>query len=121
MALQIAVPEGKYISLTTFRRNGEPVSTPVEFVVLGGFIYVRTVPGSGKVKRLRGNHHVRLASCTMGGKVRGQYVDGDADLVEEEKDGRIHQEFERKYGLFYRLGSKLRKERSQMVRIQLLT
>jgi len=43
----------RYLSLSTFRRNGAEVATPVWFAADGAKLYVFTLADSGKVKRLR--------------------------------------------------------------------
>jgi hypothetical protein len=42
-----ALRDARFISVTTFRRSGEGVATPVEFVARDGAIYVRTLADSG--------------------------------------------------------------------------
>jgi PPOX class probable F420-dependent enzyme len=49
------------VSLTTFRKNGVAVATPVGFVERHGTIYVRTSAATGKVKRIRNSGRVMLA------------------------------------------------------------
>jgi hypothetical protein len=61
----------KYISLTTFRKNGLAVPTPVWFAEQNGKLYVQTPSDSGKCKRIRNNPQVRIAPCTMRGKITG--------------------------------------------------
>jgi len=95
--------KASYISLETHRKNGEPVRTPVWVVVDGGLLYVRTDPTSGKVKRIRRDQHVRVARANMGGKVSGDWVDGEARLVDEKESSRIMELFLKKYGLQIRL------------------
>ena len=58
------IASGKYVSLTTFRRNGSPVATPVGALVSDGVLYVLTPPDTGKVKRIRRNSIVGIAPCT---------------------------------------------------------
>ena len=57
----------KNINLTTFRKSGNEVPTPVWFVVLEGKLYVRTEASSGKVKRIRNNGRVEPAPSTVRG------------------------------------------------------
>jgi uncharacterized protein len=68
--LGVAITDEKYVLLTTFRRNGDPVATPIWIVGLpdgaGGFV---TEVASGKVKRIRNNPSVTLQACSMRGKV----------------------------------------------------
>jgi len=59
-----------FVSLTTFRKSGDGVSTPVWILRDGDSLIVTTPIGSGKVKRLRNNSAVTLAPCTRMGKVK---------------------------------------------------
>jgi hypothetical protein len=61
----------KYVCLTTFRKNGLGVNTPVWFAEQAGRLYVKTRNDSGKYKRIRNNPRVRVAPCTMRGKITG--------------------------------------------------
>src|SRR5689334_18846042 len=56
------------ISLETYRRNGEPVRTPVWFLKENGILYVHTGDNTGKVKRIRRNPKVRVAPSHFRGK-----------------------------------------------------
>ena len=64
--------------LTTFRRGGEAVGTPLSIVVTGGKAYFVTAGDSGKARRLAHTDRVTLAPCTVGGKVTGKAVEGKA-------------------------------------------
>jgi PPOX class probable F420-dependent enzyme len=64
--------------LTTFRRGGEAVGTPLSIVVTGGKAYFVTAGDSGKAQRLAHTDRVILAPCTVGGKVTGEAVEGRA-------------------------------------------
>jgi PPOX class probable F420-dependent enzyme len=55
---------GKYLSLTSFRRDGTGVATPVWFVEAGGRLLVETDAGSYKVRRIRRDPQVTIAPCT---------------------------------------------------------
>src|SRR5215470_15122623 len=55
----------KYLSLTSFRKSGVPVRTPVWFAEAEGKLYLFTNPKSGKAKRIRNNPRVLIAPCTM--------------------------------------------------------
>jgi PPOX class probable F420-dependent enzyme len=59
----------RFVSLTTFRRSGEPVSTPVWVGRDGASLVVLTPSGSGKVKRLRHDPRVEIRPCGRFGKV----------------------------------------------------
>ena len=66
-----AIRGQKYISLTTFRKSGETVATPVWFGEDGDKLYIMTRSDMGKTKRIRNNPQVRVAPCTVRGKVTG--------------------------------------------------
>jgi len=95
----------KYISLETFRKGGEAVRTPVWFVENNGMLYVRTSVDTGKYKRIRNNKSVRLAPCDMRGKVKGEWVSGEASIAPEEEARQASPLFKKKYGLMYRMTS----------------
>jgi uncharacterized protein len=61
----------KYVSLGTFRKNGNPVLTPVWFGEKDDKLYVMTRSDSGKYKRIRNNPKVLIAPCTIRGKITG--------------------------------------------------
>lgn len=94
----------RYANLTTFRKTGKPVATPVWFAEEHGRIYVYTAPDSGKVTRLRNNSRVQLAPCTFSGKVLGPAVDAQARILAAGETGRARQALLAKYGWQARLG-----------------
>ena len=73
----------RYVSLTTFRRDGTPVATPVWVARLGDELVVYTARSSGKVKRLRNNDRVLVAPCDMRGRATGDVVEGTARLQDD--------------------------------------
>jgi uncharacterized protein len=74
-----------YISLTTFRKNGIAVPTPVWFAESGGKIYVMSKNDSGKCKRIRNNPQVRIAPCNVRGKVTGPEFPAHARILPPEE------------------------------------
>jgi uncharacterized protein len=94
----------RYVSLTTFRKNGAAVATPVWFVESNGTLYIGTDATAGKVKRIRHSGRVTLASCTAGGKVLGPHVEGRASIVSDPGEiARAQAALARKYGMQVRL------------------
>ena len=69
------------VMLTTYRRDGRSVATPVGYGVDGSALYFMTDPGTGKVKRLRHTAAVTLAASTLRGEVKGPAVSGIATEV----------------------------------------
>ncbi|MGP0019364.1 MAG: PPOX class F420-dependent oxidoreductase [Candidatus Sulfotelmatobacter sp.] len=89
----------KYISLTTFRKTGAGVATPVWFGEGDGKLYVMTRSDMGKTKRIRNNPQVRVAPCTMRGKVTGADFAATARILPPEEHARARQTLKSKYWL----------------------
>lgn len=71
----------KYISLITFRKSGAAVPTPVWFAEQGGRLYVMTRSDSGKYKRIRNQPQVRVAPCTVRGRITGPEIAATAAIL----------------------------------------
>ena len=97
----MAISDEKYISFTTFRRSGDPVSTPVWVVpVSDGRIGFWTAMGSGKTKRLRNDPRVLVQASDVRGRARAgtQALSGAAEMVRsgrlfDEVQGRVRQKY----------------------------
>ncbi len=89
----------KYISLTTFRKNGEAVNTPVWFAEQAEKLYVMTRSDSGKYKRIRNNPQIKVAACTMGGKITGPEFAAAAQVLPPEQWPEAKKALHRKYWL----------------------
>ena len=76
-----ALFRGRYLSITSYKRDGCGVATPVWFVLRDGRLLVETDAASGKVKRIRRNPRVRVAVCTAGGRLRGQQMPATAEIL----------------------------------------
>ncbi|MGE5291860.1 MAG: PPOX class F420-dependent oxidoreductase [Micromonosporaceae bacterium] len=57
--------------LTTYKRDGTPVLTPLSVAVDGPHAYVRSYEKAWKVRRIRNNPEVELAPCTALGRPTG--------------------------------------------------
>lgn len=99
------IAAARYISLTTFRRDGTGVATPVWFAEDGGRLYVWTNKESWKVKRLGRDPRVTVTVCDA----RGRIADGAArsggtgELLDAEGTKRARDLVARKYGWQFRL------------------
>lgn len=71
--------------LTTFRRDGTGVGTPVGIRIVGDKVYFTTWSTTGKVKRLANNPRVMLAPCTRRGRVTGDTLRGIAHRLSPEE------------------------------------
>ena len=90
----------KVMSLETFRRNGEPIRTPVWFLVEDGVIYVHTDDSTGKVKRIRRNPRVRIAPSHFRGKPKADYIEARAELeTNPETVEKYRSRIYKKYGI----------------------
>jgi PPOX class probable F420-dependent enzyme len=106
----------RYIRLTTFRKTGEGVPTPVWVTQRGDRLVVVTEARAGKAKRLKNDPRVLLAPSDWRGNPKGGDASGTveiegADVVEAQTEVA-----RRKYGLEYkvlRLVEKLRRADEQ--------
>ena len=99
------LPRSTYVSLTTFRRSGVPVATPVWAAPDGDSLIVWTRADSGKVKRLRHTSRVTVAPCDVRGRVQGPAVEGVAEFVERAAWPGAIAALRRAYGLTFTLGN----------------
>ncbi|HEU5159343.1 MAG TPA: PPOX class F420-dependent oxidoreductase [Streptosporangiaceae bacterium] len=99
----------KTVLLTTFKRDGTPVGTPVSIVVRDGRAYFRTWHTSGKAKRLNNNPEVEVAPFrdrfglpTGQGTQTGPAIRGKARLLDDAEARPIRRELARKYPVLQR-------------------
>jgi len=97
--------DARYIALTTYRRDGHPVTTPVWAVPLEGKVYVVTASSTGKARRVRVTGRVRFAPCNMNGRrILGDWQEGTGRIVQDEARRReALAALQRKYGWQLRL------------------
>ena len=88
-----------YISLATFRKTGVAVCTPIWFAESNGKLYFMTNEKLGKMKRIRNNPRVKIAPCTMRGKITGPEFDATARILPPEDSQRVRQMIKDKYWL----------------------
>ncbi|MEU3549078.1 MULTISPECIES: PPOX class F420-dependent oxidoreductase [Streptomyces] len=103
---------GKYLLLTSYRKNGTAVATPVWVVRDGDALGVWTTADSWKVKRIRARPGVLVGPCDLRGHPTGDQLPATAEIVDAATVGRYRQLIARKYGLTGRLtllGSRLRR------------
>lgn len=98
MATFESLHQHQYINLTTFRRNGTPVTTPVWFALHEGKLHIMTPHETGKVKRLRNRADVAVAPSTALGKTTGPEQPGKAYLRPLIRQSSPYQALEQKYG-----------------------
>lgn len=96
-----ALDGASYISLRSFKKNGQPVDTPVWFAQLDDRVIVFTDGTSYKVKRIRRNPQVQIARCDVRGKLLGPWLHGTCRPVEHSpaEIKRAYDALNAKYGL----------------------
>jgi uncharacterized protein len=87
----------QYISLSTFRKNGAEVKTPLWFAIDNGKIYVYSAGDSGKIKRLRNSGKATVAACTMKGAVTGEIFPATAVVLSADRGKYVHGLLNAKY------------------------
>ena len=92
--------EGKYISLVSYKKSGDPIATQVWFVEQDEKIYVVTLQGRYKFKRIKNNPNVKIAAATMRGKPKGEYFNGVARILSDDESQPIVGLFKKKYRSF---------------------
>ena len=95
----------KYLNLETLRKTGTAVRTPLWFAEENGLLYIYSLADAGKVKRIRNNPRVRVAPCDMRGNLKGDWVDGQARLLEGDEANQANRLLDDKYGLMKRIGN----------------
>ena len=80
-SLPFAPATEPYVSLATYRRNGRAVLTPVWIAPCNDRFYLFSASKAGKVKRIRANPAVRLASCGSTGKITSEWIEAEAHVL----------------------------------------
>jgi PPOX class probable F420-dependent enzyme len=104
----------KYVLLTTFRKDGRAVPTPLWVVADDGGLAFWTTADSGKVKRIRNGGRVTMQACEMRGapKDGAPVVEGQARIGDAADRTRVAKSLGKKYGLLGRVtqwGSRIRR------------
>jgi hypothetical protein len=105
----------KYISLTTYRKDGTAVATPVWLVRSGDALIVITDSNSGKAKRVRTNPAVLVSPCDMRGRVKPGAVSatGLARIQDDEETAASVDAIIRKYGLMGRILTRMNERKAR--------
>lgn len=107
----------QYISLGTYRKNGQAVATPVWFTIDADRIFVVTRSETGKVKRLRNNQKVRVMPSGMRGEPKGEWADGQARFATPEEFERALKQRSKKYGFKAKLAGLFSSGKGELVGI----
>jgi PPOX class probable F420-dependent enzyme len=93
----------KYALLTTFRKDGRAVATPVWIVPYSGGLAVWSYVGAGKVKRVRRRPAVTVATCDIRGNNAGTPHAGQARVLDATATEEVRRQIRKKYGISGRL------------------
>lgn len=85
------------VLLTSFKRDGSPVGTPVHIAFEGPVAYFRTYDKSWKYKRIRRNPGITLAPSTVRGVPTGPAIEATARILEGEEATHAARTLARKY------------------------
>lgn len=103
----MTISDEKFVSFTTFRKSGEPVSTPTWIVPLDdGKVGFWTSSASGKLKRLRNNHAATLSPSDSRGRTKpgSPTITATVELVTSGPEfDAIQQRVRAKYGMMVRI------------------
>ncbi|MFF0011036.1 PPOX class F420-dependent oxidoreductase [Streptomyces sp. NPDC005374] len=103
---------GKYLLLTSYRKNGTTVATPVWVVRDGDALGVWSAADAWKVKRIRARADVLVGPCDVRGNPTGDQIPATAEICDAATTAGYRQLLARKYGILGRLslfGSRLRR------------
>lgn len=98
-----AILNAQYVALTTYRRDGTPVTTPVWAAAEGTSLYLFSNAKAGKVKRLRNSSRAAVAPCTAIGKVTGAQLPAEAFNLTNDQMPKVWKLLTKKYGMAARL------------------
>ncbi|TLS47094.1 PPOX class F420-dependent oxidoreductase [Streptomyces montanus] len=112
----------KYLLITSYRKNGTEVATPVWVVRDGETLGAWTAADSWKVKRIRNRADILVGPCDVRGKPTGEQIPATAEVCDQEGTARYRDLIARKYGVLGRLtlfGSRLRRGKQGTVGIRI--
>jgi uncharacterized protein len=88
---------GRYLSITSYKRDGRGVATPVWFVQRDGRLLVQTGVTPSKVKRVRRDPRIQVAVCTASGRLRGEQVPAVAEILPDSETAAVDRLIADKY------------------------
>jgi uncharacterized protein len=89
------------VLLTTYRRDGTPVGTPVSIAVEGNRAFVRTWDTAWKFRRIRNNPEVAVAPSTPRGTPTGPAVRARARILDGDESARASRALARKHPILH--------------------
>ena len=112
------------VLLTTYKRDGTAIGTPVNLAVEGDHAFFRSYDRAWKTKRIHNNPLVQVVPSSVRGKPRGSALHARARLLEGDEDRHAAQVIGRKYPIFQRrlirLGHRLARYRTMHYELTLV-
>lgn len=114
------------VLLTSHKKDGTGVGTPVNIVVDGDHAYVRTYAKAWKAKRMRRNPEIEIAPSTVRGAPTGPAVKARARLLDQDGEENRHASklMRRKYpvlhGMLVPLTHKVKRDRTLHYEVRVL-
>ena len=105
----------KCISLETYKKDNQPIKTPVWFVIKKNIIYVVTRDQTGKIRRLKNNQKVKIATCTFKGKIIGEWMMGTAKILTDEESNEVEKWRNKKYGFMAKVAKFFSKNKGKVI------
>lgn len=94
----------EFLSLETYRKNGETIKSPMWFAQDNDALYLWTMADTSKVKRIRNNPHVNIAPCKRMGEVTGEWMTAHATINDSPiMVAQVEAMLLKKIGLFFRI------------------
>ena len=94
----------EFLSLETYRKNGETIKSPMWFAQENDALYLWTMADTSKVKRIRNNPHVNIAPCKRKGEVTGEWMTAHATIDDSPiMVAQVEAMLLKKIGLFFRI------------------
>lgn len=87
-----------YLSLSTQKRDGSWVDTPIWFANEGSTFYAFSEGKAWKVKRIRNFKDVKICPCNVAGKLNGEWENAQAEILEGNSANEAYQALRSKYG-----------------------
>jgi uncharacterized protein len=101
MTLAEEIARSQYVSLTTYRKDGTPVRTPVWQVPHEGRMWIVTEAKSHKVNRIRNNPQVQVVPCSVTGAIKpgAPTATGTAQVLDDAGTAKARELVARRYFL----------------------
>ena len=94
----------EFLSLETYRKNGETIKSPMWFAQDNDALYLWTMADTCKVKRIRNNPNVNIAPCKRMGEVTGEWMTAHATIDDSPiLVAQVEAMLLKKIGLFFRI------------------